>query len=135
MPNHAWIVIVAGLMASPALAQESEELDLSYEIAGGIAPWFLAWMDEEPTQPPFVWVAVPAGKSRLPVDYLRSTRRQSGARVAPVATRRGGPCSPAQAGCSCARNHSLSLAGPSRRCPSMMEATTVQVALSIRRLP
>ena len=76
MTNRLWIVIMAGLMASPALAQESEELDLGYEIGVGMAPWFLAWMDVEPTQPPFVLVAIPAGKSRLQVDYLRSTRRQ-----------------------------------------------------------
>ena len=66
------------MTTAQALAQSADKPDdrrpPSYEVGVGIAPWFLAYVDVEATQPPSVWVTVPVGKSRIQIDHLRSVR-------------------------------------------------------------
>lgn len=66
------------MTATQTLAQSADEPDdlhsPSYEVGFGIAPWFLAYIDVEATQPPSVWATLPVGRFRLQMDYLRSVR-------------------------------------------------------------
>lgn len=66
------------MTAAPSLAQSGNESDdrhsPRYDVGAAVAPWFLAYVDEEATHPPSVWVTIPAGRLTIQLDYLRSVR-------------------------------------------------------------